>query len=279
MTGDPWAGARSYDLMSAYSGTGESAWEPCCNDRHGTAVAGIIAATHDNGVGGAGIAPLVVVNAVRIFRGTQVATDNQIADGINWAWNVAKSDVINNSWGGGPPSNAITTAINNALGQGRNGWGTVVVFAAGNTSNRSIGLLGSVVYPASLSSTTNVISVGAINRWGELTNYTPEYGRVDVVAPSGHLTGFCIGEVVTLDRYGSAGCNDGPNGDINYTSTFSGTSAAAPQVSGVAALMLSQSPFLTAGEVKAKIRIGADWWGSASAFGAGKLNAYRALVQ
>ena len=280
-----WGGAQGYDVLW-YSGIPDSGTQPCCNDTHGTSVAGIIAASQDNGIGGAGIAPSVIVNHVRIFRqtyppqsysGSQVASDAGIADGINWAWRWASSDVINNSWGGGAPSNAITTAIQNALSQGRGGKGTVVVFAAGNTSDRRNGWVGAVQYPATLSSTTNVISVGAINRTGGPANYTPN-GTIDVVAPSGHDTGACVGEVVTIDRYGSPGCNDGPSGDINYTSTFSGTSAAAPQVSGVAALLLSYNGAWTAAQIKTKIRGGATYWGAATTYGAGKLNAYGALL-
>ena len=128
-----------------------------------------------------------------------------------------------------------------------------MVFSAGNTSARSRGIIGPVHYPATLSSTTNVISVGAIDRYGNAADYTPD-GAIDVVAPSGAQTNYCVGEVITMDRYGSPGCNDGPNGDVSYTSTFSGTSAAAPQVSAVAALMLTLHPSYTAAQVKARIR-------------------------
>ena len=93
----------------------------------------------------------------------------------------------------------------------------------------------------------------------------------------GNDTNACVGEIITLDRYSSVGCNDGPSGDIHYTSTFSGTSAAAPQVSGVVALMLSLNPSLTAAQVKAKIRSSANPWGASTTFGTGKLNAYGAL--
>jgi subtilisin family serine protease len=200
--------------------------------------------SQDNGLGISGVAPLVRVNSIRIFRrtyppesqqGTVAASTSQMAAAINYAWNTLGSHVLSNSWGGGAPSTAITNAITNALSQGRGGLGAVVVFAAGNPSNREGGYIGPVQYPASLSSTRNVISVGAINRYGDPANYTPDgtwpWGpRIDVVAPSGHYTDPCVGEVVTLDRYGSPGCNDGPGSDINYTSTFSGTSATAPQV-------------------------------------------------
>jgi subtilisin family serine protease len=275
-----------YDLLWDPSRS-ENSLYPCCNDTHGSAIAGIVAASHNNGIGGAGISPGARLVAVRIFRrtyppesffGTEVASSSQIADGINWAWQHAGSDIISNSWGGGAPSNAITSAITNALSMGRNGKGAVVVFAAGNTSNRSVGVIGSVTYPATLSSSKAVISVGAINRFGAVTNYSPGSGPIDVVAPSGHVTGSCVGEVVTTDRYGSPGCNDGPSGDQSYTATFSGTSAAAPQVSAVAALLLSVSPGLTAEQVKSRIKSSANAWGSAAVFGSGKLNAYAALA-
>lgn len=280
------AGSQGYDLFYPSAPSAENAFYPCCNDTHGTSVAGIIAGGQDNGAGGSGIAPGVVISAVRIFRrtyppesdlyGTQAASEAQIADGINWSWKYANGDVLNNSWTGGAPSNAITNAIQSALTLGRGGKGAVVVFAAGNTSDRRNSYVGPVRYPATLSSTTNVIAVGAINRYGAPANYTPD-GAIDVVAPSGNDTGACVGEVVTTDRFGSFGCNDGPGGNANYTSTFSGTSAAAPQVSGVAALMLSADPSLTSGNVKARIRASADPWGSSATFGAGKINAYRAL--
>ena len=280
----PFSGAQGYDLMAAVA-TGDTQWYPFGSDTHGTSVAGIIAATQDNGVGGSGIAPNVTLNAIRIFRrvyppensaGTQRATEAQIGDAINYAWQGMQSDVINNSWGGGMPSNAITGAINNALSMGRAGKGTVVVFSAGNPSARQSGVIGSVAYPANLSSTRNVISVGAIDRYGNAADYTPN-GVIDVVAPSGQFTGYCMGEIVTNDRYGTPGCNDGPGGAADFTSSFSGTSAAAPQVSGVAALMLSRSPALTAAQVKAKLRSSANPWGATTTFGAGKLNAFSAL--
>jgi subtilisin family serine protease len=56
-----------------------------------------------------------------------------------------------------------------------------------------------------------------------------------------------------------------------------GTSGAAPQVAGVAALLLSREPTLTSAQVKTRITSNADYWGDPTQFGAGKLNAYRTL--
>jgi hypothetical protein len=205
----PLAGSQGVDMLTPPSYPGEGSFAPCCNDTHGTSVAGLIAATHNNGTGGAGIAPNVTLNSVRIFRKTyppesqtrdpnnDTATNAEIADGINFAWSAFGSAVINNSWGCGAPSDALTASIQNALTQGRNGYGTVVVFSAGNTALRDPSspfyTLGFVCYPATLSASTSVISVAAINRDGNPALYSPGTGRIDVVAPSGHGTGACAG--------------------------------------------------------------------------------------
>ncbi len=265
---------------------GEGAVSPVHNDTHGTSVAGIIAADRNNTLGGAGIAPGITLEVVRIFRDDyppyapgNYAGDSKTADGIDWAWNTVHSDVISNSWGGGPSSNAIIAAVNRALSSGRGGKGTVVVFAAGNNANNDNGISGPLNWQAQIA---GVIAVGAIDRNGVLADYSSSGPQLAIVALSGHNTNACyagsLGGIVTTDRWGSAGCNDGPSGDINFTTTFSGTSAAAPQVSGVAALMLSRDPTLTAVEVKSRIQRSAVPWGPANLYGAGKLDAYGALI-
>ncbi len=264
-----------YDAWPGYPG--EDAWHPASSvlDMHGTMVAGIIAACLNNGVGTAGIAPDVTLYAVRIIRNDNLAADGDVAAAINWAWSTAQADVLSNSWRKRDPSDVITNAINAAATQGRGGKGAAVVFAAGNTSDRDDSIIGAVTYPATLTST---LAVGAIDRNGHLTNYTPEGSRVGIVAPSGHYTGTCIGDVVTLAFYQRYNCNNGPNGDNNYTATFSGTSAAAPQVSGAAALLLARYPTLGWSDAAGRIRSNADSWGPSYQYGSGKLNIYRILV-
>lgn len=221
----------------------------------------------------------------KFFPEPDVADDSQIADAINWVWNYASSDVISNSWGGGFVNEQISQAISNALTVGRGGRGSVVVFSTGNNSNRGLMYCAPTGYPSTLSSTMAVIAVGAINRNGEATDYPPCTGQIDVVAPSGHNTDLCVGEVVTFDRIGSAGCNAGPNGEQDFTARFSGTSAAAPQVSAVAALLLAREPNLSATAARLRIRSGADPWGvetfnggTYNTFGYGKLDAYQTLT-
>lgn len=282
---DVWCGLPvlwAYDaFLNQYPDTPTN---PHVNDTHGTAVAGIINGCH-NGAGIAGIAPGISIGIHRIFRNDDAASDAAIADAINHAWATSGGEVLSNSWGGGPPNSLITGAINNATTQGRGGKGAIVVFSAGNTSKRD-GIstvcnqpVCGLNYPATLS---NVIAVGAINRDGALTNYTPEGPQLDIVAPSSHFTGSCGGDVVTTDRVGLIGCNDGPNQNENYTSSFGGTSAAAPQVAGAAALLLTIVPNYTRTQITNLLLNNADrggTWATTTQFGQGKLNVGRAMAQ
>ena len=273
-----YGGEMGYDLLWQLALPGEGSFSPYNDDGHGTAVAGIINGRHNNSLGIAGIAPNVRIYPVRIFRRTydpcapgctQVATDAQIGDGINWAWQFAEADVLNNSWGGGVPSDHITNAIANATDNGRGGKGSVVVFSAGNDSTL-------VQYPGWLG---DVLAVGALTKTGPRASYSNFGTTLDVMAFGGALVPFtCNGaDIVTTDPWGADGCNDGPGSDIDFTSTFAGTSAAAPQVSGLAALLLSNEPDLEGIWAKTRIRGNADPWGSSYYYGSGKINVYETL--
>ena len=94
---------------------------------------------------------------------------------------------------------------------------------------------------------------------------------MDLVAPSGGVPG----NIRTTDRMGLNGYEAG-----NYTNRFGGTSAACPQVSGVAALMLSINPNLTESQVRTMLRQTATDMGSSgfnNTFGYGRLNAQAAI--
>jgi len=150
--------------------------------------------------------------------------------------------------------------------------GALVVFSGGNDTAHVLH------YPAT---GPNVVAVGAIGRTGTQADYSPN--NPTMVAPSAQHAQFpgeecIIGDVVTTDLAGHTLCHNGPNGDPNYMSTFGGTSTAAPQVSGVAALVLSLHPSMTEAQLRSRLIASADPWGSATQFGAGKLNAYRAVA-
>lgn len=261
-------GDRDFVLNGYCSG---DALAPDGNDFHGTAVAGIVAAQHDS-TGTVGIAPDVTLNVARIYcMGYQHVSYDSVAAAIDWAWDDMESDVIINSWSLPIRSMVVEDAIETALTYGRGGLGTVVVFSAGNTGD-------TVTFPALLSSSTGVISVGAIDRYGDLTSYSPQEGPIDLLAPTSETIGACGGDLYTVDLYGSGGCDDGPGGDDDYMSSFGGTSAAAPQVGGAAALLLAKEPDLHAGQVKQRLGDFADDWGSGNEYGDGKLNVYAALL-
>ncbi|WP_299090758.1 S8 family serine peptidase [uncultured Bacteroides sp.] len=193
---------------------------------HGTACAGIIGATANNNKGIAGIAPKVAIESYAHNFGTQPNAGQQLASGIALASRSA--DVISCSWGG-PTSSLITDAIRYEAGWGRNGKGTVVVFASGNEGRSSVS------FPANCHS--SVIAVGSIGQNGRRSSFSNYGTELDIVAPGE--------KVPTTDLLYGEGYNK-----PDYYMDFGGTSAACPEVAAVAALILSVNNNLTAQEVK-----------------------------
>lgn len=259
------------------------------SDAHGQSCAGIIGASH-NSIGVKGVAPDVDIVPIWIdFDDPGGSTPSELASGITWAWDVAGVDIISNSWGYDSicvanPYPVLTDAINDAMTMGRNGLGTVVVFASGNDTF-------CVSYPATI---PGVIAVGALGIDGTITSYSNSGPEQSVMGFGGEINpkyctpmGYILrGDIRTLDRPGSNGynppfyaptynCNEFL--DENYTKYFSGTSAACPMISGIAALLLEVDSTLTAGEVKCRIEshatdIGAS--GFDNIYGNGRANAY-----
>ena len=208
-------------------------------DDHGTKSAGIIGASTNNNIGIAGIAPncplMSVSNSLRL---SNVDYNQQMADGINVAY-INGASVINNSWSASPAySWFIDNAIEDALTLGRDTKGTIVVFSSGNNNYSE------VEYPAG---NDGVIAVGAVDSCGILS------GRIDRVPnscspwPKGYEPGSSFGSALSVVAPGTSVWSTTLNG--NYA-IYGGTSAAAPHVSAVAALMLSVNSNLTAAQVK-----------------------------
>ena len=213
---------------------------------HGTACAGIAAASMNNNRGVVGIAGGCRIMPVRL--GT-VPSTTRVAAGLNWAANNGAS-VASLSLGT-TVSMGTTNAIVNAWNAG------MVICAAtgndgGNTSSPAIN------YPANQA---NVIAVGASNQdderkrpngsdgenwWG--SQYGPE---LDVVAPGV--------QIWTTDEQGTSGYNPATSaagGD--YTPDFNGTSSATPLVAGLAGLIISANPSLSNQQVCDLIESTAD---------------------
>ncbi len=249
-----------------------AAQQPKAWDGHGTACAGIAAATTNNTIGIAGVGYKASIMPIRIAQtdsagGDWVTTTEIIARGINYAVQHG-ADVLSNSWGGGLDDPLIDDAVQNGILSGRkNHRGAVFVFASGNDGT-------AVQWPAKLAGTLPVIAVGASNEWDELKTFSSKDGEnwwasntgpeVTVVAPGVHI--------LTTDITGTGGY---VNGD--YFEGFNGTSSATPHVAGIAALILSKEPLLKPAEVKARVEQTATPLGPRKLYGAGRVNACKAV--
>ncbi|MBI4670376.1 MAG: S8 family serine peptidase [Chloroflexi bacterium] len=262
-------------VLSGYNAlTGTSNTTPKSGDYHGTAVAGVAAANSNNSAGIAGVCwfcqILPVKVAERDAQGNWTTTTAALAAGIDWAWQNG-ADVLNNSWTMASPSDTVQLAIINARFSGRGGKGSTVIFSTGN-SNAS-----SVAYPASLN--TYVIAVGASN-WcdqrktptnNQCNNNNASWGSnygsaLDLVAP---------GEAIYTT------CNVGQCSGSSYI-YLSGTSLAAPFISGTVGLLYSLNPNLTPDKVQQVLQNGAKDTGAVgkdNETGYGRLDAYQAIAQ
>jgi len=206
------------------------------SDAHGTAVAGIIAAD-DNDIGSVGVAPDATIAGFRMGFGAN-GTLGQITENLQLQVNV---DISNNSWGFGGffgdnfKSSAFAAhgqAIENAVANGRDGLGTVWLFAAGNSRTS-----GDDTNYHSFQNSRQTIAVAAAEDDGDITFYSTPGASIITTAPV--AAGGGTGGVFSTDRQGSAGYASG-----DFTSGFNGTSAATPMVSGVVALILDANPEL-----------------------------------
>ncbi|MDH3252822.1 MAG: S8 family serine peptidase, partial [Ignavibacteria bacterium] len=295
-------------LVAGYDfGDDDNNPSPGGNGAHGTACAGIVGATQGNNLGVTGIAPGCTIMPIKIWRddGTS-ATVADIADAIDFAWRNG-ADVLSNSWGFSSSAHnlfpAIDEAIDSAAARGRNGLGSLVFFAAGNTADHGNASNGYVAYPGNYDS---VVTVGASDRNDDQANYSPTDDEIDVVAPS-HRAYRCQDaaedlEVWTTDITGNPGYNpwhetdaclppngtELPVGDRDFTGLMGGTSAACPLTAGIGALLLSVNPSLTRLEAEDIIKGSADKirrttgnydaTGFSRRFGHGRANAHRAIV-
>lgn len=189
---------------------------PQDDNGHGTHVAGIIAA-RDNQIGVVGVAPDAEIYSVKAFDGQGSGAISNIISGIQWCLEHGMQ-VVNMSFGGNK-NRALGRALQAALDAG-----LVLVAAAGNNGRPD-----SVDYPATH---PGVIAVSALDAGDTLARYSSRGPEVDLAAPGSRI----------LSTYG-----DGYR-------ELSGTSMAAPHVSGTAALVLSRWPRLGRDEVERRLK-------------------------
>jgi subtilisin family serine protease len=182
---------------------------------HGTAVAGLVAARGNNGLGGAGSCPRCSIMPVKVAAADGTASEANVASGITWATDHG-ARVINLSLGG-PYGTTVAGAVSYARSRG-----VLVAAAAGNNGNSNL------VYPAA---NPGVLSVAASQPNDQLYSWSNYGSWVAVAAPGCDLT--------TLRGAGYG--------------EFCGTSASTPVVSGLAALAMSYAPTASADAIKQAI--------------------------
>ena len=231
-----------------------NAGDPMDDNGHGTHCAGIIGAEGDNGVGIAGINWNVKIMPLKFLgRGGFGSTKNAI-ESINYAIDRKKHGVnirvINASWGSTQYSRALEDAIRAAGDEG-----ILFVAAAGNSSSDNDKR---AHYPSNYN-LPNVISVAALDRTDTLASFS-NFGAktVHIAAPGRDILSTWLGDV-----YRDA----------------SGTSMAAPQVSGVAALILASESRISVGKLRERILSSVDKISTldGKVASGGRLNAAKAL--
>lgn len=186
--------------------------DPMDGHGHGTHCAGSIGATGNNGIGVVGVNWEVSLVGLKIFSDAGRTTTEAITEAIEYSTMIGV-DVTNNSWGGGAPSDTIRAAISEA-----NDAQIIFVAAAGNSSaNNDTGSF----YPANYE-LENIISVAAVDSDDRLARFS-NYGKTKV-----HIAAPGVDILSTK-----------PGGGYQ---NMSGTSMAAPHITGLVAFIKSQFP-------------------------------------
>jgi len=216
------------------------------DENHGTEVTGLIGA-NSNTIGISGIAPGAELYFIRLPFNQNIS-ESMIIDAFYKAkeWG---ADVINCSWGSGDVSDPVKAVIEDVAKTGRNGKGTIIVFASGNGGFDEIGdPIGN-----DESGIAEVLAVSSTNIYNERTSYSNYGPELDLLAPGGEYLG-----LVTLDQMGVNGLVNGNYVPYYSYYTFAGTSASAPVVTGVVALLLEANRNLTREDVMKILEANAD---------------------
>jgi subtilisin family serine protease len=204
--------------------------DPMDDDRHGTHVAGILGMVGGNGVGGSGVNPAAKVMALKFIAGGGTGYTSDAVRALSYAIaNGAK--VANASWGGATFDSTLASAIGRARTAGM-----VFVASAGNDGGNNDLV---PFYPANYGATAdNVVAVAATDSADRFASYSNQGAKTVTLAAPG--TG--VYSTLPNNRYG----------------TLSGTSMAAPFVSGAIALLWDANPALTYQQVIAKLKASVD---------------------
>jgi hypothetical protein len=213
---------------------------------HGTAVAGVVAAATNNGIGVAGVSWNNLIMPLVVIDSTGSGTYSNVASAIQYAADHG-ARVINISLAGASASSTLQNAVNYAWAKG-----SVIFAAAANNSTST------PYYPAAC---TNVVAVSATEPAGTLATFSDYGSYIDLAAPGDNI-------LTTLN-----------GGGYGY---WYGTSFSSPIVAATAALALSVQPGLSASALVSLLEQSADHLGGYTGwnqyFGYGQVDAYKTVV-
>ncbi len=221
---------------------------PMDDNGHGTHVAGTIAAL-DNTIGVIGVAPEVNLYSIKVLNANGSGYMSDVIAGIQWSVDNGMK-IINMSLGSSVFSRSLKIACDIAYNRG-----LLIIASAGNSGNSS-GKGNNVDYPARYDSVVAVVAIDINNARAWFSSTGP---AVEISAPGVNIYSTLRGGV-----YGY----------------LSGTSMAAPHVTGVAALIMSYNPITN---VQTRIRIQTTTtdlgsMGKDNLYGYGLVNALKAVL-
>lgn len=205
---------------------------PIDNYGHGTHVAGLIAASVNNGIGIAGVAPWVEILPYKVLDGAGEGTISNVAKAIRDATDVG-ADIINLSLETGEPDLLMEAAIEYAASQD-----ILLIASVGNLAPRP------VRWPAADS---NVIGVAATNETDQHAAYSCTGPQVEIAAPGGTIS---MPIQSTWSSFAECPGNDDIDPEIGAYCYARGTSMSTGIVSGVAALLYGINDDLSAEEAR-----------------------------
>ncbi|MEZ0368225.1 MAG: S8 family serine peptidase, partial [Candidatus Sericytochromatia bacterium] len=238
---------------------------------HGSHVSGIVAALN-NSTDVVGVAPGATIYPVNVFGNVDSAPDDAVIAGLSWIAANANSvspaiKVVNMSLGrnGAVGDNPVYRAAIQALTNA----GITVVVSAGNTATQTVSQKVPATYPEVLAVASTTATSGNVKRCSganvQVLADTASYFTTDGAFLNG--IGVTVSAPGATSETITASCSVASEGILstlpgNTTGTMSGTSQAAPHLTGVVALLYqkraSQGFGLTSEEVRAAVRAGAD---------------------
>lgn len=207
---------------------------------HGSSVAGIIAANGSN-IGITGINPNVELYSARVLDRNNSAPVSRVIEAIYWAIE-KKVNIINISFGTNVDSEELKKAVKDAHNEG-----ILLVAAAGNK--------GKLEYPAAYD---EVIAVGSVNSKGIRSKGSPVSSKIELMAPGE--------QILTI-------------GDLGGMLVASGTSMAAPHVTGAASLLWQKDLTVSGEFIRKLLDYSANLYGNTQEYGYGLLDVEYAMEQ